>query len=408
MSFHLVDKVAEERQDILQKALQIMLENYPDDKHSQTAQPVDLFKRIVTNFFLTDHISDDDDDIDNDGIVYDDFDYGLIAVEPSSAHNMPADSSNNGFVDTVVQRNLSHEKETAPIVPNHPPIADLRETPTMSNASVKSIKSISYDESVKSLNSIKSISSIKSVKSKSCDESPEMTPVRPTSSKKRLSQKARIENENVFMRSNTLHIDDGDENRMLSNAENNGILDDPKKVISILVAATHFFLFIPETTITLRLDILILLFYTFFVSGIRLTKSPDKEEEDMEMDEPMTMMYQNRNRADSATMARRVFLGEKVENRKMTNKNVGFSLANKTVGFSMDSNLINGVLQRFPDGARLGSVSNCWSPSAHSEFNVRGANYLKDRVKVPSGNFIFPPRGVEMFLSDCCPGNIGR
>lgn len=62
----------------------------------------------------------------------------------------------------------------------------------------------------------------------------------------------------------------------------------------------------------------------------------------------------------------------------------------------------------FPEGAALGSVTNCWGLSDPSDFRVRGPNYLQDRKKVPSEDFLFPHcRGVELFLTDTCPENVG-
>jgi hypothetical protein len=62
----------------------------------------------------------------------------------------------------------------------------------------------------------------------------------------------------------------------------------------------------------------------------------------------------------------------------------------------------------FPKGARLGTVTNCWSEPTYKDFKVRGKNYLNDRVKIPSGSFLFPVRGVDLFLTDACPENVGR
>jgi len=62
----------------------------------------------------------------------------------------------------------------------------------------------------------------------------------------------------------------------------------------------------------------------------------------------------------------------------------------------------------FPEGAKLGTVMNCWSEPTYEDFKVRGKNYLNDRVKVPSGPFLFPVRGVDLFLTDACPENVGR
>jgi len=62
----------------------------------------------------------------------------------------------------------------------------------------------------------------------------------------------------------------------------------------------------------------------------------------------------------------------------------------------------------FPAGAKLGSHMNCWSQPYCNNFSVRGRNYLKDRVKIESADFLWPVRGVDLFLTDNCPENVGR
>ncbi|KAL3929282.1 MAG: hypothetical protein SGARI_004796, partial [Bacillariaceae sp.] len=64
-------------------------------------------------------------------------------------------------------------------------------------------------------------------------------------------------------------------------------------------------------------------------------------------------------------------------------------------------------LPRFPAGAELGTVNNCWSEPEATNFHVRGANYLKDKVKIESADFLFPVRGLDLFLTDTCPENVG-
>jgi len=64
-------------------------------------------------------------------------------------------------------------------------------------------------------------------------------------------------------------------------------------------------------------------------------------------------------------------------------------------------------MPKFPDGAKLGSHLNCYSEPDASNFQVRGANYLRDRKKIPSSDFIFPIRGIDLFLTDACPENAG-
>jgi hypothetical protein len=63
---------------------------------------------------------------------------------------------------------------------------------------------------------------------------------------------------------------------------------------------------------------------------------------------------------------------------------------------------------KFPEGATIGSHNNCWSEPDPANFEVRGANYLVDKKKVASSEFLFPSRGMDLFLTDTCPENVGK
>lgn len=361
MSFDHVEKLSRARKDIIEKAIRVILENYPD-KNAQKTLPVVLFKKIVSDFFLTDHVYDSDDD---ESIKYDDYDADM-PISNGSAVVM----NNDSLIEFPDGKNMNDSRVDATT-----PVKQIIRDPLQQN----------YQQPHQ--------------------EEEQHHVIRPKSLKKRLSQKTRIENENMFMRSKGLHMYDGDDK---IHEKKGGLLDDPKTVLLLLVLATHFFLMVPEKIITIQLDTLILFMYSFFVVGLYAAWPAEPEEwvetEPIE-NEANNRSRLNRSRADSAGLARRV-LGDKGENRKIVAKSVGFSLG---AGLFNDANPpINGVLKRFPLGAVLGSVSNCWSPSAHADFLVRGSNYLKDKVKIPSGDFIFPPRGVEVFLTDNCPEHIGR
>mmetsp|Transcript_26426 Transcript_26426/g.62915 ORF Transcript_26426/g.62915 Transcript_26426/m.62915 type:complete len:763 (-) Transcript_26426:94-2382(-) len=66
---------------------------------------------------------------------------------------------------------------------------------------------------------------------------------------------------------------------------------------------------------------------------------------------------------------------------------------------------INSPFPVFPEGAALGSALNCWSEPDYRCFSVRGKKYLKDKIKVESGEYIFKARGLDLFLTDTCPEN---
>jgi len=83
----------------------------------------------------------------------------------------------------------------------------------------------------------------------------------------------------------------------------------------------------------------------------------------------------------------------------------------KDIDGDTDSEIMDDVqspLPLFPSGATLGSHLNCWSRPYCNLFYVRGPKYLKDRVKIESGDFIWPSRGVDLFLTDTPPENVGR
>eukprot|EP00978_Attheya_sp_CCMP212_P014147 scaffold35932_cov50-Attheya_sp.AAC.3 len=65
-------------------------------------------------------------------------------------------------------------------------------------------------------------------------------------------------------------------------------------------------------------------------------------------------------------------------------------------------------MKMYPKDEKLGEHFNCWSTPLCSDFHVRGPLYLKDRKKVSSGPYLFPMRGVDLFLTDDCPANVGR
>jgi len=69
--------------------------------------------------------------------------------------------------------------------------------------------------------------------------------------------------------------------------------------------------------------------------------------------------------------------------------------------------LIKSPLPLFSKSAKFGSHFNCWSVPDYDQFKVRGPNYLTDKIKISSGEYLFPARGMDLFLTDTCPENVG-
>lgn len=71
---------------------------------------------------------------------------------------------------------------------------------------------------------------------------------------------------------------------------------------------------------------------------------------------------------------------------------------------SVDSQTLSSPLPELSDKY----TTSCWSRPDDKMFNVRGKNYLKDRIKFPSGPSLFKCRGIDMFLTDNPERNISR
>ena len=193
-----------------------------------------------------------------------------------------------------------------------------------------------------------------------------------------------------------------------------GILPDDPIMFAILVAiGTVFFTYIKGRTITIQLDVLVLLLISFALVGYQTAQRY------------LFNGYLVKNKS-FASLA-------KIDNQSKQSRGHRERPSLAAFGNSPNShgayNLIRASFRRlsvellspkqppkvelrtfeqFPEGAALGSHLNCWSIPAASNFHVRGAYYLTDKKKVPSADFLLPCRGCDLFLTDNPPLNIGR
>jgi hypothetical protein len=179
------------------------------------------------------------------------------------------------------------------------------------------------------------------------------------------------------------------------------ILENNPVVFAVIFGLSVLFLrFSAKLTVTLDLDIELLLIFAAFCIGLHTPR-------------PMV-----------DGIDRRVFLRKDVNGRMLLRKSMASTPDNamnksRRTSFAgmpileeeephdiIDEN--QSPMPRFPEGAVLGSKFNCWSEPVPGNFQVRGANYLSDKKKLPSSGFVFPVRGVDLFLTDTCPENAGR
>jgi hypothetical protein len=333
MTFDSVKALALRRRKILDHALRVLTENYPetDSKKDQAAV---TFKRIVSDFFLTDVVDEGHGNIRLDAMRIVDSassheDANVVVAPKTMEHN---DNGNNDDQNLSIDmgEKISFENLSPRIVPKSVKKRLSPDTRRLMTEELKSRKTVAFHE------------------------------------------------ENMIAKSR--------------------LLESPISIILAFVLLMQFFLLLPKVQVTFDIDIMIVLIFSAFTLGTkfgsRLSKTVDQNE----------ITESHRARINSETLMKKSLGGSE------TSTSLGRSIFHSFVGTSGDQaeEQIQSPLKKFPDDAVIGSMLNCWSEPIHDEFNVRGANYLKDRIKFPSKPFLFPLRGVDVFLSDNCPENIGR
>lgn len=334
MTFDSVKALALRRRKILDHALRVLTENYPEtDSKDQAALK---FKRIVSEFFLTDVVDEGNGNIRLDAMriveSQSSHDEQALAVSEASATSSPTTSTTNGIKSNIsmdIEGRVPSENLSPRIVPKSVRKRLSPSTRRLMTEELKSRKTVAFHE------------------------------------------------ENMIARSR--------------------FFESPISVILLFVLLMQFFLLLPTFQVTLDIDIMILVIFSAFTIGTKFGSRLSKADDQNEIPEP------HRARINSETLMKKSLGGSE------TSLSYGRSIFHSIVGTSdKEEEKIQSPLKKFPDDAVIGSILNCWSEPVHDEFNVRGANYLKDRIKFPSKQFLFPLRGVDVFLSDNCPENIGR
>jgi len=205
----------------------------------------------------------------------------------------------------------------------------------------------------------------------------------------------------------------------------------PFLFLVIFIAAAKFLDFAVRFSVTMDLDILLLFIWTSFCIGLHTPRPMVGGIDKSATPSSMTLGMQPNSRhrrydrngrellrmsmlastvmstTPNSTTFPTVAEGERLDVGRI----VEAAIANVDVEDSDDDEDVEGgqsPLPRFPQGAPLGSKLNCWSEPDYETFQVRGCNYLSDRVKEASGPFVFPIRAVDLFLTDTCPENAGR
>lgn len=191
--------------------------------------------------------------------------------------------------------------------------------------------------------------------------------------------------------------------------------NNPIVFVAIAVATITVLKGASKLTVTMDLDVMMLLIWAAFCVGLH-TPRPMISGVDKNFGPPSSRS-QSRQKPTVKT-------GDDRDGRKLLRKSIALTPDAKASASGSDATFdsitevdtdmdeiirtINSPFPRFPEGAALGSHLNCWSEPDYRSFHVRGATYLKDKVKVESGEYICKARGLDLFLTDTCPENAAR
>jgi len=195
-----------------------------------------------------------------------------------------------------------------------------------------------------------------------------------------------------------------------------GDLLDTNPFVFLLIgmAATQMVTKATTLTVTMDLDILLLLTWAAFCIGLHtprpLVSGVDKSNTPTSTTEQVRPMPRRSMDQSGRTLLRMSMVSTPDNSRHHSSFTTSEQIQSiREEEAESEAMLVSNQLPlpKFPDGAELGSKLNCWSEPVHQEFQIRGAKYLEDRKKVPSEPFLFPIRAVDLFLTDACPQNAG-
>mmetsp|Transcript_15306 Transcript_15306/g.21842 ORF Transcript_15306/g.21842 Transcript_15306/m.21842 type:complete len:593 (-) Transcript_15306:358-2136(-) len=232
------------------------------------------------------------------------------------------------------------------------------------------------------------------------------------------SPEQKKETEKVFDLKDQMLIDDDDELSTTSSyVENMDVYFGPL-VFSLILAS---FIMLSGKTVTIGCDYLLFAIMMIFAAShathsIRREKMVDMSDtvtslQNKSVFEDNTREYSPNRSINSEQNMKESLRAASVMLSSQENNDISIlmqSIAELSDDVIMPQLEIIPPLLQYPKESDLGSVFNCWSRPPHQSFRVRGKNYIKDKKKISSEDFLFPTRGVDLFLTDDCPENVGR
>mmetsp|Transcript_4700 Transcript_4700/g.7819 ORF Transcript_4700/g.7819 Transcript_4700/m.7819 type:complete len:700 (+) Transcript_4700:108-2207(+) len=374
VNFNYVKSLSKQRAQILNDTLETILQRFPASIETGSAS-ARAVAQIVETFFLTDHVQDNSDD--------------------EFESTLSDDGSNDSLSSSGLFKRIKN-----PMTPMKKLVKGIHKR-TSSN---KDAATPPQDRSVHvSLTS----------------------PVVPITRKHRRSIAVRAQDHELLLEAgseaNLLMDDDRSQQKLVPSYSNpiptvafaegnqlgNLIENNQFVFLAIFIASVVGLKAASYASVTVDFDIALLLGFALFCVGLHMPR-PSQSGIDTPAVSPKPVVAfappSKRKARSASVMVRRTLL---VSPKAGIDADGTAVMTESELTEGEEDPLIKTPMDKFPEGAKLGSHLNCWSMPDHKNFMVRGPSYLEDKVKVPSGKFLLPARGVDLFLTDACPENIG-
>ncbi|GAX22875.1 hypothetical protein FisN_24Lh162 [Fistulifera solaris] len=173
--------------------------------------------------------------------------------------------------------------------------------------------------------------------------------------------------------------------------------NNPMIFAAIAMAAIRILMKAAQIQVHLDADIALLIVFAAFCMGLHTPRPLVGG-----FDRPPSMIaVVKQNETIQHDKSGRELLSRAMTQQKLTSDSTDIAM-NET-----ESNLKTTPMTKLPAGSPpVGSYINKWSDPDPSDFEVRGPNYLSDKKKIGSAEYLFPSRGLELLLTDTCPEHV--
>lgn len=376
MNYTYVKSMAKHRSEIINDTLDMILEYYPTEAEGHRA--IMDIAAVIETFFLTDHCEEEDD--------------GNSITTQLSSHRRHRNNRSFGTISVMTQLN-SHKTHR-------------------NNRSMGASIFSGFHHALKSSNAENDDTGKNVVPITKKPRRSFIVRAADEEQLHRLASSLLVEDDrDQYKQSNGTMVTGVQENRthasvaQLSDTVIDDILENRPYICRAIAAIALSVLWVAQhKSVTIDLDVAMLISFGFFCLGLNIPRRSRRTDIDTAPVAPKYVAHRHsfENVPETSTrhLVRKSIMASATSELAMAAAEVAAEDKDEEcMGFGSP-------IPMLPEGSE-NNHTDCVSIPKYSDFKIRGSNYLVDHIKIPSGPYLFPVRGVDLFLTDSCPGNVG-